>query len=125
MRGLKSTTLLSMPPVPLFEVARRVPERAFGLDEEVFCRNLRRARRGAAPGPSGMTCEHLQPFLESDRDTGLLCHQVLRMGRLTALKKPQGRSEGLWSAMCFDGSLQEQSRNKVAAGKRQLFSSTR
>ena len=28
-----------------------------------FCVNLRSARRGAAPGPSGMTCEHLQPFL--------------------------------------------------------------
>ena len=37
------------------EVARRVPERPFDLDEEVFCRNLRSARRGAAPGPSGIT----------------------------------------------------------------------
>ena len=44
------------------EVASRVPERPFDLDEEVFCRNLRSARRGAAPGPSGMTCEHLQPI---------------------------------------------------------------
>ena len=57
-----------------------------------------------------MTCEHLQPILESDRDTGLLCHvallvargcvpqvalQVLRMGRLTALKKPQGGVGGI------------------------------
>ena len=92
------------------EVASRVPERPFDLDEEVFCRNLRSARRGAAPGPSGMTCEHLQPILESDRDTGLLSHvatlvargcvppmalQVLRMGRLTALKKPQGGVRGI------------------------------
>ena len=52
-----------------------------------------------------MICEHLQPILESDRDTGLSCHVAtlvargcvppmalpdLRMGCLTALKKPQG-----------------------------------
>ena len=63
------------------EVASRVPERPFDLDEEVFCRNLRSARRGAAPGPSGMTCEHLQPILESDRDTGLLCHVAMLVAR--------------------------------------------
>ena len=39
-------------------------ERLFDLDEEVFCCNVRNARKGAAPGPSGMTCEHLQPILE-------------------------------------------------------------
>ena len=66
-------------PSPL-EVASRVPERPFDLDEEVF-RNLRSARRGAAPGPSGMTCEHLQPILESDRDTGLLCHVAMLVAR--------------------------------------------
>ena len=52
------------------------PERPFDLDEEVFCRNLRSARRRAAPGPSGMTCENLQRILESDRDTGLLCRSL-------------------------------------------------
>ena len=52
-----------------------VPDRKFELDEECFCRNLRSARRGAAPDPSGMTCEHLQPLLESERESNLL-HQV-------------------------------------------------
>ena len=37
----------------------------FDLANTTFCRNLRSARRGAARGPSGMTCEHLQPLLES------------------------------------------------------------
>ena len=52
-----------------------------------------------------MACEHLQPILESERDSGLLCQvanflarghvpptalQVLRLGRVTALKKPDG-----------------------------------
>ena len=52
-----------------------------------------------------MTCEHLQLFLESERDAELLCQvaallarghipptvlQVLRLGRLTALNKPDG-----------------------------------
>ena len=46
-----------------------------------------------------MICEHLQPILESEMDTGLLCHvatlQVLRMGRLAALKKSQGWVRGI------------------------------
>ena len=28
-----------------------------------------------------MTCEHLQPILESDRDTGLLCHVAMLVAR--------------------------------------------
>ena len=57
-----------------------------------------------------MTCEHLQPLLESERDTGLLCRRapscegssptrntakVLRLGRVTALKKPDGGVRGI------------------------------
>ena len=80
-------------------------ERPFDLDEEVFCRNLRSARRGATPGPSGMICEHFQPILESDRGhvamlvargcVPPMAFQVMRMGRLTALKKPQGGVRGI------------------------------
>ena len=55
------------------EIMTMTPARLFDLDDDTFCRNLRNARRGAAPGPSGMTCEHLQPLLESDRDSALLC----------------------------------------------------
>ena len=86
------------------------PARPFDLHDETFCRNLRSARQGAAPGPSGMTCEHMQPLLESDRDSGLLCQvanllarghvppkakQVLRLGRVTALKKADGGVRGI------------------------------
>ena len=86
------------------------PERKFELDAKCFCRNLRSARRGAAPGPSGMICEHLQPLLESERESSLL-HQVadflasgqvppvalqtLRLGRMTALRKPDGGVRGI------------------------------
>ena len=92
------------------ELRAMVPDRKFELDEECFCRNLRSGRRGAAPGPSGMTCEHLQLLLESERESNLL-HQVadliatgqvppmalqtMRLGRLTALKKPDGGVRGI------------------------------
>ena len=92
------------------EMRTMTPAREFDLDDDTFCRNLRSARRGAAPGPSGMTCEHLQPLLESDRDSALLCQvsnllarghvpptvlQVLRLGRVTALKKADGGVRGI------------------------------
>ena len=35
------------------------------------CRNLSWSRRGAAAGPSGMTADHLQPVLDTARDTSL------------------------------------------------------
>ena len=40
------------------------------LQKKLLVGNLRRARRGAAPGPSGITAEHLRPILESEEDTG-------------------------------------------------------
>ena len=70
-----------------------------------FLRNLRCARRGAAAGPSGMTVEHLRPFLDSARDSELLWElgqsfardqvpaeilPLVRLGRITALRKPSG-----------------------------------
>ena len=97
------------PPLPEM-MMMMTPARPFDLDDDNFCRNLRSARRGAAPGPSGMTCEHLQPLLESDRDSGLLCQvsnllarghvpptglQVFRLGRVTALKKADGGVRGI------------------------------
>ena len=35
-----------------------VPAVEFSLEDSLFCKTLRSARRGAACGPSGMTCEH-------------------------------------------------------------------
>ena len=42
------------------------------MDMKKLLANVRSARRGAAPGPSGMTVEHLRPLLESDRDSWAL-----------------------------------------------------
>ena len=50
------------PPVPREPVPRelfRRPVAPFQLDEDKFALNIRQARRGAAPGPSAMTSEHL------------------------------------------------------------------
>ena len=82
----------------------------FQLDHEAVLQNLRNARRGAAPGPSGMTSEHLRPLLDHDGDGVLLCDSTeqfarvsvpeenvdaLRMGRMTALQKPSGGVRGI------------------------------
>ena len=68
------------------------------------------ASRGAAPGPSGCTNEHLRLLLETEEDMQLLHHAVqrlalgdvpdtiartLRLGRMVALRKPNGRVRGL------------------------------
>ena len=88
----------------------RVPDRPFQLDDEQFAKNLRSARRGAAPGPSGMTTEHLFPLLESTNDTQPFCQlgnllaqgevppealSIIRKGRMTALQKPSGGVRGI------------------------------
>ena len=85
------------------EVQSHQPVVPFDLDHEAVLQNLRSARRGAAPGSSGMTSEHLRLLLEHDGDGVLLCEQAeqfarasvpeeivdaLRMGRMTALQKP-------------------------------------
>ena len=96
------------PPVPrdpLSGSATAVPERPFELDPELFRRNVRSTRRGVAPGPSGMSVDHILGLVESDHDMevfysfativsqghvprGVL--EGLRMGRVTALRKPEG-----------------------------------
>ena len=95
--------------VPLGLVGR-VPDRLFQLDEERFAQKVRKARRGAAPGPSGMTSEHLFPMLESEDDLDALTQlaslvargeiplralEVFRLGRVTALQKPGGGIRGI------------------------------
>ena len=97
------------PPLPREELSRAVaeaqPTEQFELDIVEFLICLRRARRGAAPGPSGMTSDHLYPVLESEAASELLTqvaglfavgqvpHDILeaiRLGRLMALEKPDG-----------------------------------
>ena len=70
------------PPVPLIVVPQglmeHMPAAEFGLDK--FAHNLRSSRKGAAPGPSGMTCEHLRPLLSKPEDI----HLLFRMGEQLA-----------------------------------------
>ena len=94
-------------------------EERIQLDEELFAKNVRSARRGAAPGPSGMAAEHFFPLLVSTHTLETLCEVVgffaraevpesvlpaLRLGRMTALKKP---SEGARGIVVTDSSFAE------------------
>ena len=98
------------PPRPREDVPRIPPHRPFELDEMLFSRNLRSAKKGAAGGPSGMTWEHLRPLLDSPRDSRVLFRvadllargelppsivDVIRVGRLTALRKSNGGVRGI------------------------------
>ena len=71
---------------------------------------LRKSRRGAAAGPSGMTADHLFPHLENERDSGLFVQvatslargnipeviiETIRLGQVTALRKPDGGVRGI------------------------------
>ena len=92
------------------EILGLEPEESVRLDEDQFAKNIRSARRGAAPGPSGMNSEHLFPILESDRTLASVCQvagflaraevplsilSALRLGRVTALRKPSGGVRGI------------------------------
>ena len=91
-------------------VAQCEPEELFSLSQELFFQNVRRARRGAAPGPSGMTADHLRLLLEHTPVATALGHAALllaqnrvpeevmnahRCGRLTALRKLDGGVRGI------------------------------
>ena len=84
----------------------------FNLEEKVFCRNVRSARKGAAGGPSGMTNDHLRPLLDSMMDTCSLfkvaellskghspplAAQTIKLRRMTALRKDTGGVRGIVS----------------------------
>ena len=102
------------PPVPREPIpphlASAVPESPFDLDFDRFVSNIRSAKTGAAPGPSGLTSEHLHPILENDSSltalfrVGVLFSRghvppgaldALRLGRITALAKPDGGIRGI------------------------------
>ena len=103
------TSPVRRPPVPRHELSQEIlrsePVEVFELDGDALLTCLRTARRGAAPGPSGMTADHLFPILESETDSELLVQVAsklaiadvpeevidgIRLGRLTALAKPDG-----------------------------------
>ena len=87
-----------------------VPQRPFDLDEDLVNKNLRSSKKGAAPGPPGMTTEHLRPLLPDHGGLHLffrICERlaraevpdavvnIIRMGRLTVLSKPDGGVRGI------------------------------
>ena len=97
-------------PIPEDILSTR-PEVPFNLDSDRLARNIRSARRGAAGGPSGMTVDHIRPLLESEADTAgfsSMCLDfaraeipsdvltLLKMGRVTALRKPNGKIRGIF-----------------------------
>ena len=105
-RGVAARTPGSRPEA----VLQHQPHEPVRLSWGAFVNNLRRARRGAAPGPSGCTNEHLRLLLDSEEDMQLLHHAAqrlaladvpeviataLRLGRMVALRKPNGRVRGL------------------------------
>ena len=102
------------PPVPRSPlppaILNHVPKVEFDLSQEGLLADLRSARRGAAGGPSGMTTDHIRVILDSERDSksfwrmcqefarGRLPEEILRVvriGRMTALQKPQGGIRGI------------------------------
>ena len=92
------------------EFVDMTPSVAVDLDLDLFTKNLRSARRGVAGGPSGMTTEHLKLLLENvvctemfgEAATRLARGRVppeivsgIRLGRMTALQKPDGGVRGI------------------------------
>ena len=109
LRDQSRRPALSREPLPE-ELTNFTPTRAFELDESKFNKNLQSSRRGAAAGPSGMTMEHLRSLLDNDRALhSFFCVaeqfaraqvpqgvvDMVRLGRLTALSKPDGGVRGI------------------------------
>ena len=80
------------------------------LDEHQFAQNVRSARRGDVPGPSGMTNEHLRILLSNPShfqslfraakelargDIFAVVVDVVRLGRMIALQKTDPSVRGI------------------------------
>ena len=99
------TPVVPLSPAVLNQVAEPCP-----MPDTLLLANLRSARRGSAAGPSGMTNEHLRLMLDDPGDFSLLHQAALRfanadvpapilaaarLGRIVALRKPNGRVRAL------------------------------
>ena len=97
-------------PVPREGLSREVqqaePAEQFELEPTEFLTCLRKARRGAAPGPSGMTsatsshCMRVKQIPSSSHGLAVtrvphVILEAIRLGRLTALSKPDGGVRGI------------------------------
>ena len=112
LSALKDPT--KRPPSPRQAVPDHIrhfsPDEEFDLDVDLFLKNVRTARRGAAPGPSGMTADHVRVLLDNDADGAVFGHvatllarsrvpaeilQAIRSGKVIALQKPDGGVRGI------------------------------
>ena len=108
LQALRDRPARPVHPIPAAHLTEPGPGHA--LSAELFITNLQRARRGAAPGPSGCTNAHLRVLLNSEDDLSLLHRaaqqlvdatvpppilDALRLGRMVALRKGDGRVRGL------------------------------
>ena len=82
------------------EVLNHVPPFAFDVDEDVFNRNLRLSKKGTAgrpllPDVRGLHCcsRSRRELLEVNLPEAVI--NIIRMGRLTALSKPDGGVRGI------------------------------
>ena len=97
------------------EVLHFQPER-LRLDRRVFVDALRSAARGSAPGPGGMTYDHLKVILDDEGMLGLLgdvaedlaCAEVPRdianalvLSSMVALRKQDGGVRGIATGATF------------------------
>ena len=86
------------------------PTEPLQLPAQTFLTCLRKTRKGAAPGPSGLTADALRVVLDDEETSSFfvqVCHRVaqaqlppsiataLGLGRMIALQKPNGRVRGL------------------------------
>ena len=86
------------------------PDQPVHLADDLILMNLRRARKGAAPGPSGLTTDTLRILLDDDTATTNLIRvarhfaqasipaeiaRAIGLGRMVALTKPNGRVRGI------------------------------
>ena len=86
------------------------PPEPVDMPADLLLTNLRRARKAAAPGPSGLTAETLKLVLDDEEATQKFVrvaqrlasadlppgiHQAMGLGRLIALQKPNGRVRGI------------------------------
>ena len=86
------------------------PPEPVDMPADLLLTNLRRARKAAAPGPSGLTAETLKLVFDDEEATQKFVrvaqrlasadlppgiHQAMGPGRLIALQKPNGRVRGI------------------------------
>ena len=96
-------------PIPIFAEAFQ-PEVELMLDYDCFAGTLQKCRRGLSPGLNGGRYEYLKLVLDDDSGFRLLFYvcerlangdipegipDILKVGRLTALRKPNGKVRGI------------------------------